>query len=97
MFLPKYLYDSQNKREYELLKSLINVSVNNEEWFLSKVRSAISNIFEFRLASEKKMTEGELKVFDQDFAELFSPEIMGLVIRFETHSEEALARNLAGL
>lgn len=97
MFLPKYLYESANKREYETLKSLIDVSLTNEEWFISKIRSAISNILEFRLFHEKRMSEGELRVFDQDYAELFSPEIMGLVLRFETHAEESLARNMAGL
>lgn len=42
------------------------------------------------------MSQGELALFDQEFSELFSSDLLGLVIRYEISTEELIAKILIG-
>lgn len=42
------------------------------------------------------MSQGELRLFDREFSEFFGSDLLGVIIKYEVHTEELIAKMLIG-
>ena len=51
-------------------------------------------MFEYRFEKEKNLSSGGLKLFDQEFKQLLSPEFMKIILHYKLNEELLIAKNI---
>jgi hypothetical protein len=92
-FIPANFVNEQFRVYNNYCKKIISSS-SNEDWLKNEIKAVVEQLLMEREEVEKKLTKGELYLYDQTFAQKLKPESIKELIHSKLVEEIFLVRNL---
>ena len=92
-FIPDQFVNSQHKQYNQYCQSVVSRQ-SNEEWLKTEIRAVISQLLQERELIEKKLTKGELYLYDQKLSKQLEPENIKSLVKQKLTEEVFLVKNL---
>lgn len=62
---------------------MLRTDLDDDQWLDLELDKCIGNMMAFRFEKEKQFTKAELESFDEEFLELFNPEVIQVILKHQ--------------